>query len=146
MSNLKAALVLLGFVLVCGCSAPEPGTGPTDTAAADSTYAEAASIQVLTSRGEVVGLPNPGDPLHLVKIHHEALDTLKGRDGTVVGMDAMTMPMALDDDVSLEGFAAGDKVEFTLEVDWTAKPGMKVTEIRHLPTETELVFRKARPE
>jgi Cu/Ag efflux protein CusF len=68
--------------------------------------------------GEVVRLPAAGDRQIVVK--HEAIPGFKDESGKVVGMEAMTMPFAVAEGVSLDGLAPGDKVEFTLEVRWAS--------------------------
>jgi len=70
-------------------------------------------------QGEIVGLPSVGS--REVMIRHEAIPGFRDDAGKVVGMAAMTMPFMLGESVSIDGFAIGDTVAFTLEVDWSSK-------------------------
>jgi Cu/Ag efflux protein CusF len=96
-------------------------------------------------RGEVVGLPDPASPTVGFYVRHEAIDDFKAADGTIAGMDAMTMQFPLTDPSLLQGVNAGDKVELTYRVDWHGDPMQDVTVLRKLPPDTELVFREAEP-
>jgi hypothetical protein len=62
-------------------------------------------------------------------------------DGKVVGMDAMTMPFPLAPGVNAGGLAAGDRIEFVLELRWQdAKGPVVVARLSKLPTGTRLSF------
>jgi Cu/Ag efflux protein CusF len=70
-------------------------------------------------RGEIVALPSLGS--REVRVRHEAIPDFRDDGGRKVGMEAMTMPFTLAEGVSTDGFAVGDAVSFTLEVDWASK-------------------------
>ncbi|MFQ5670164.1 MAG: copper-binding protein [Acidobacteriota bacterium] len=134
-------------------SCQDQGTGGTAEAAAptqtapsgDGSGAGESGLETYVVRGEVVELPHPGDPSSEFVMHHEPIDNFKGIDGQVWGMDSMTMPFTVSEDLSLEEIQVGDKVEFTLQVDWAGSPPQEVTRIHKLPADVKLVFRKARP-
>ena len=107
--------------------------------------AEQSSGRDHTVRGQVRQLPDPANPAGGFFVSHEAIDDWVGRDGTVVGMDPMTMSFAVAEGVSLEGLQRGDVIEFTLHADWEASPPVEITAIRKLPPGTKLVFREAKP-
>jgi hypothetical protein len=131
-----ATLAALAAALAApGCSGLGDGGGE---AAGDA----AARYEV---RGQVSSVPDPGDPLSNLVIRHEAIDGFVGMDGEVVGMDSMSMPFPVAEDLDLAGLEAGDKVSFTFEVDWDGDPAYQVTRIEELPAETEIEYRKARP-
>lgn len=127
-------------------SAPETSPSPTapePTAVEQTPPAEAAAPEphVYTVRGEIVSLPEAGNPRADLRIKHEAIDNYR-RGDKVVGMNAMTMPFPVAEGVSLEGLAVGDKVEFVFEVQM---PQYQITRITKLPADTVLEFRKANP-
>jgi len=97
------------------------------------------------TRGVVVRLPDPVDPLTDLVIRHEAIDDFRGIDGEVVGMDSMSMAFPVAGGVDLAGVEPGAKVSFTLEVEWEGEPPYRVTRIAALPADTELEFRQASP-
>jgi hypothetical protein len=139
------SIVRLAGCLVCaaallGCSAgPEPPSGDAPEAAAPATAPDLYLV-----RGEVVSLPGEGQAGGF-RVRHEAIDDFKAADGTVIGMDSMTMRFPVADPALLDGLAVGDKVELRYEVDWDGDPMQQVTAIRRLPAETALVFRDALP-
>jgi len=63
-------------------------------------------------------------------IAHGAIDDFRNQEGRVVGMDAMAMNFTLAPDLSADGFATGDEVEFTFRVNWTSAPRLLITEIK----------------
>lgn len=97
------------------------------------------------TRGVVVRVPDPADPLADLVIRHEAIDDFRGINGEVVGMDSMSMPFPVANGVDLAGVVPGAKVAFTLEVEWEGEPPYRVTRIAALPADTELDFRQASP-
>ncbi|HWN45449.1 MAG TPA: copper-binding protein [Thermoanaerobaculia bacterium] len=103
------------------------------------------SGRTYTVRGQVTQLPDPGNPGTGLYLNHEAIDDFVSRDGETVGMDPMTMSFLVDEEVSLEGIAVGDVVEFKLHVDWGADTEVEIVEIRELPSGTKLVYRAAKP-
>lgn len=106
---------------------------------------ESGRGQTYTVRGQVLQLPGPQDPGALT-IDHEAIDGWVDRQGKVVGMYPMAMPFPFAKDVSLDGIRAGDKIEFTLRVDWQAETRqVEIVGLRKLPPNTELDFRAPDP-
>jgi hypothetical protein len=53
-------------------------------------------------------------------------------------MDSMTMPFPLAEGVELDGVEPGDKVGFTLEVEWEGDPPYRITTLEELGAETVL--------
>jgi len=98
-----------------------------------------------TVRGRVAELPQAGNPASSFEIAHQAVDDFVDRQGEVVGMDPMTMSFPLGPQVSLEGLAVNDPIEFTLHVDWQANPPVRITRLHKLPPGTPIVFRAAQP-
>jgi len=151
--SLLLLLLTAGLVfLLTGCQGTAPEDGAADT---PETGSEAAAYDdgdeeptsephVYEVRGVIQELPDPQDPLSGLYIRHEAIDDWVGMDGEVQPMDAMTMPFPVAEDVTFEGIAIGDKVTFTLEVNYDADPAVQVTEMTRLPEDTELDFRDAR--
>lgn len=119
-------------------SATELNFGKADPASLSRDY---------TVRGVIAELPDPAKPLSGFRIRHEAIDDFRDRDGTPVGMNAMTMSFdALAPGVTLEGLSVGDKVRFTIRVTYGADgPRYPVTSIERLDPGTELEFRRAQP-
>ena len=121
LDRCRLALALLPLAFACAAPAAPP---------ADASY---------TVRGEIVRLPQaPGTE---ILIRHEAIPQFRGMDGKVVGMDAMTMPFPLGPGASAEGLAAGDRIEFVLELRWQdARGPVLVTRLSRLPAGTRLSF------
>lgn len=97
---------------------------------------ETPAVQSYEVRGEVTRLPSAAEPALYVR--HEAVPGFVDMDGEVVGMDSMTMPFPLAEGVALEGIAPGDRVRFTLEVEWEGDPPYRITRIEELAAGTEL--------
>lgn len=110
-----------------------------DTEAASSTAELGPAAATYTVRGEVRSLPEEGKPPALL-VHHEAIPEFKGRDGTQMGMKAMTMSFELAPAVETKDLAVDDKVEITFEVRWQNGPPLRITSITKLPKETKLQF------
>ncbi len=123
----RRTLILLAVLSLAGCSGGKEAGRP------------------YTVRGQVTQLPDPANPGTGLYLNHEAIDDFVSRDGEMVGMDPMTMSFLVDEEVSLEGIAAGDVVEFKLHVDWGAETEVEIVEIRELPSGTKLVYRAAKP-
>lgn len=142
-----ALVALLGPALACGGppagNGGDAGSGGPD--AADVDAADDPGARTYRVRGEVTAVPDPADPLSDLRIRHEAIDDFVGIDDEVVGMSSMTMPFPVAPQVPVADLAVGDKVAFTLAVDWDGEPAYQITEIEELPAGTELEFRKARP-
>lgn len=127
----RTPITTLAVLLVLAPIASSAGTAPP---------ASTQPVKRYTIRAEIVRLPRKvGEYLTL---HHEALDSFTSETGEVVGMDSMVMPFPLDKGVSLEGLAAGDKIEAVMVVDW-AEGYMQLEHIRKLPRTTVLHFGKA---
>ena len=143
---LPAAALAVSLTALCaGCAGPGGGAKDAGTAAAPPAAAEPAAtpsgpVQTYEMRGVVAGLPDPNDPSKEFLIHHEAVADFTDIDGDVVGMDSMTMPFPLAEGVSLAGLAVGDKVRFTLEVEWDGDPPYRITRIDKLPPDSALDF------
>jgi hypothetical protein len=127
-------IVLLALLGALGCQAGQDRGRHTGDG---STY---------TVRAKVVQLPAPENPASGLYLSHEAIDRFVDRDGKIVGMEPMTMPFPLAEDVSLEGIRPGDVVEFKLHVDWGGDPEVEITGLRKLPPDTQLSFRSAEPQ
>lgn len=104
--------------------------------AACKQEADAPAAQY-TVRGEIKSLPQPGGDA-ILYVHHEAIPTFVTREGQQRGMMSMSMPFGVPAGVSLEGLAAGDKVEMTFAVHWDKNPPTQLTAIRELPADTKL--------
>jgi hypothetical protein len=96
----------------------------------------AAAVQRYEVRGEVTRLPSAAEPALFVR--HEAVPEFVDMDGEVVGMDSMTMPFPLSEGVGLDGVEPGDKVRFTLEVEWEGDPPYRITRVEELAAGTAL--------
>ena len=98
-----------------------------------------------TVRGKVTQLPESGDPENGLAVSHQAIDDFVDREGKVVGMNPMTMSFPLGPRVPLAGLAVGDPLEFTLHVDWSATPPIRITSLHKLPPGTPIDYRVAQP-
>lgn len=137
------------LALLAACSTPESAPSPPPQPMSEDDGGPAGALETVEPRsydvrGEVFALPEAEGDSPTMKIRHEAIDDLVGVDGEVWGMDSMTMPFALDPDVDLTDVQVGDKVRFTLLVDWTGAMAQRITALEELPAETELEFREAR--
>lgn len=131
----RTCAILAATALVLGACTGGGGAAP----------ATNGDVDTYETRGVVVRVPDPADPLSNLDIRHEAIDDFRSIDGEVVGMGSMSMPFPLADGVDLGAIAPGDKVAFTLEVEWEGEPPYRVTRIEKLPADTELDFREASP-
>jgi Cu/Ag efflux protein CusF len=116
---LAVALVALG---ACGGGTPPPPPGNADYEA----------------RGEIAKLPDATSPQ--IWIRHEAIADFRNEQGEVVGMESMTMPFSVAPDLSLEGFAPGDRIGFRLEMRWGDRAAASVARIEKLPEGTRLAW------
>ena len=136
--------VLLMCLLLTLAAAACSGSGQGEDVAieSESGWGEGASIDRYTLRGEIVGLPDAADPDRSVKVHHEAIPDFRSAEGEIVGMGSMTMPFPVADGLKLDGFADGDKIEMTLEVnrDLEARPPYRITRVTRLPEDAVLDF------
>lgn len=133
---LVAALV----VLTAACQAPEEAAAPAAEATAPVAEVTEEGPDTYVARAEIVSLPAPDADPPLLMLHHEAMPDLEGVDGAVVGMDSMQMDFRFDPALDLGGLAEGDKIEFTLAVDWFGEVPQEIVKIEKLPPETELDF------
>ncbi len=103
---------------------------------------------VYTARGVITAMPSADDFRAELRIYHEHIPTFRGKGGQVhvnsdgvLGMKAMDMPFpSLGPGVTLDGFAAGDKVEFELSVAYEPRIEYAVTRLTKLAPETEISF------
>jgi hypothetical protein len=70
-------------------------------------------------------------------VHHEAIPEFVDRKGERSGMDSMTMPFEVAEEVPLAGVAPGDKVEMTFEVRWK-DASLRVVRLTELPADADL--------
>ncbi len=98
-------------------------------------------VKVYTVRGEVDSLPEPDRPRARIGIRHEAIPDFIGILGEPEPMKAMTMQFGLGEGVDPSALEIGDKIEFELEVDWSADDRARVIAFDVLPPDTELVFK-----
>lgn len=140
------AVTALAFLAATLSACSEKSQDQTPDAAAPPE-----NLQVYTVRGEIEALPSETTDL---RIHHEAIPEFIGPDGTVQGMQSMTMAfwppqgLSLEDarikDLDLTGLAPGDKVSFTFEVvhdpETNAIKGYYATAVKKLPPDTALDF------
>lgn len=117
-------------------SDPEEEEAAEAEEAPDDEPDDGAETHRYTVRGEIEDLP--ADEGDAVQIHHEEVPDFVDRAGEETGMDSMSMPFGLGDDVSLEALEEGDLVEFTFEVDWEDPQVSRVVEIEPLPEDAEL--------
>lgn len=95
-----------------------------------------APVHRFEVRGQVTHLPHDGH--NKIDIHHEAIPDFIGISGGVEPMAAMVMGMSLGQGVDLEGIAVGDKVKFTLAVQWGDTPSYWIENVEKLPADTHL--------
>ncbi len=112
-----------------------------------SADAPSSQAKIFVVRGQVVQVPVEGKPGSQFLVHHEAIPDFIGEDGTVVGMGVMTMYFPTATGLSLASVYPGEKIQFTLSVDWPNNR-VEITEITPLPADTKLDFgeRSATPE
>ena len=120
---------LLGALGTIGLAISGCGEDSEPDASATSVVAE------YDVRGEILELPDAETGSRL-RIHHEAIPLFMSKKGEITGMDEMAMFFPLGEGVELSEYAVGDKVRFTMVVDWS--PGWYIKTIEKLPPETEL--------
>jgi len=128
---------LLPLLLLTAAGLVLFGCGREDSASAP------AVVHSYDVRGVVRQLPRPEAPQPELWIHHESIPGFVDINGEAKGMESMTMPFIPAQGLSLDGLAVGDKVSFTLEVDWDATPPASVTTIDTLPADTLLEWEAA---
>lgn len=127
--TLLAAMTVLCLGLATACS------GGVREGAGEEAIAPA--VQTYQVRGQVIGLPEAGR--EAITIRHEPIPEFVGFDGEVEGMESMAMPFPLGDGLDPSGIESGDKVRFTLEVEWEDDDlPYRITRIERLPAETAL--------
>jgi Cu/Ag efflux protein CusF len=123
-----ASVFLLLPLAVAACSGSvQQGAG---------TGEASPAVQRYEVRGEVTRLPSPAADALFVR--HEAIPEFVDMDGEAAAMESMTMPFPLADGVDLAGIEPGDKVRFTLEVEWEGDPPYRITRVEELPAATAL--------
>jgi Cu/Ag efflux protein CusF len=132
-----ATFVLVVAVVSVACGAPADDTGAQATAETSQPAGDGYTV-----RGVVIEIQDADQAEARLRIQHEAIPDFKGMDGKAWegGMESMTMIFAVAEGVSLDGVSAGNKLEFTLVMDWEKNPNQWITEIVKLPAETELSF------
>lgn len=130
-----------------GSAPAQPGSGDPSNPPAPASAASPLTHTYHT-RGIIESLPEAGKPTLELMIRHEAINDFVDGAGAVVGMNAMTMPFPrLDDGVTLQGLAIGDKVAFSFTNTWSGPAGSRrpdwvINSLTKLPADTELVFGK----
>lgn len=139
---LIAAALAFGLQLVSGCGGgSEQQQSKTDPGVTGVDY---------TTRGVVAQLPIPAEPGTEFFVRHEAIPDFRASlpDGAL-GMNAMTMPFPIAEDVSLDGLEIGDKITLTFRVDYDAKTGAikqyRATSFSELPADTVLTLSEPKP-
>ena len=127
-SSIRSIALALAWALLLGwgCS-PDDGAHSQDVA----TY---------SMRGLVIRPVEESAQGRVLWLRHEPVPDFVGIDGTVEGMEAMTMPFHLDDSIETSTWKAGARVAFDLTVDWSASVPGKITALQALPSETRLSF------
>lgn len=131
-----AALLTALLGTFAACSAPSGDNATAESGDGAVTYA---------MRGQVTALPDPADPLSDLRIRHEPVDDFVSIDGEVVGMNSMNMPFPVGSAVDVSALHVGDKVAFTMVVDWDADVPYQVTGVEVLPADTDLTWGAAKP-
>jgi Cu/Ag efflux protein CusF len=134
---LRIALVL---VLIIGCGGEKKGGGGATAGSAPSGPAGSGSAEAplspdrVRTRGKIVAMS-----AEELEIHHERIEAIRGYDGTVKPMEAMTMPFGRNS-TSFEGLAVGDLVEFVFTVHFDSEPTLRIVKITKLPADTKLAI------
>lgn len=100
---------------------------------------DSASLARYTVRGAIENLSESGGR-SVVLIHHEAIPDFVDGYGEKRTMHSMAMAFGIEDGVSMDGVAVGDKVEVTFVVDREHYPSFLITTLRELPASTELAL------
>lgn len=126
------ALVVCALATLCACDRPasQPRSQPAASPGSGAQAAPGAQARVYTVNGTIEQLPDPAVKGSMLQVHHEDIPGFVSREGTVVGMNAMTMPFPPAPGVSLAGLKVGDAVELTFEVRWDRIPPQQATAIR----------------
>lgn len=131
-------LVLTGLL---AAGAVALSAAPLGCARRESAAAQGIEKHIYTVRGEIVALPDPGNPTSELQVRHEAIPHFRGG-GAELGMNTMIMPFPLAEGLSLEGLSEGQPVTLTFEVDFDVErdtlTGYRATKIEPLPEDTVL--------
>lgn len=113
------AAVLVGLALAAGCRAQPPSP--------------AGAVQRYEVAGVVRALPDGRGATLLV--HHEAIPGFLDERGERGQMPAMSMPLPLAPGVALPPeLAAGDAIDFTLEIAWGESPPARIVALAERET------------
>ncbi len=96
-------------------------------------------IATLTARGRIESLPETDNPASGLSIWHEDIPGWIHDDGSK-GMRSMPMEFPLAPNVSLQGLAVDDKVEFVVEQFKSGPIPHRLIRIQKLPATIELNF------
>ena len=126
LTRVLLAACLTGVVGAVACADPATESAATEPQSEGSTYQARGVVRFVAA-----------DSVH---VRHEAIPEFRDPDGEVVGMTAMSMDFALAPDIATEDLQPGDKIAFTLEVDWDADQPARITAVEVLPLDTALEF------
>ena len=99
---------------------------------------EPAQVDIYRVRGVVTALPQAGDPISKLMVHHEAIPTFIGQSGANEPMAEMVMPFPTASGVAVDGLKVGDKVQLRMEVTRGEGFSYQATEITPLADDLEL--------
>lgn len=109
----------------------------------ESEAANAVETVSYTVRGIIAQMPDPQNPASMFTVRHESMPHYRRQNGEL-GMSSMTMPFPPAEGLSLDGWAAGDHVELSFEVDYDAQGGsilaFRATALVALPDGVQLDF------
>jgi len=113
----------------------------------DTPDPQPTSIDRYTVRGVIEQRPSTNLPGSSLQIRHEAIDGFRNAQGQAIGMDSMTMPFPeWSEKVDPSRFSVDQPVVFTFEVVWRrGVPRTRITHMRPLPPDAQLIFRSAVP-
>ena len=115
---------LLPLVLLFACGGKAPDSPP--------AQASKRPVKSYTVRGTVHALPQPLQRPPMLSISHDEIPGYVDSLGEVTTMLPMTMEFPYARDVSLDGIAPGDQVEFTFVVDDRRMPPIEITRLQEL--------------
>lgn len=145
---MSAATLLLLAAAGGACERQPQNAPPPASPITETTPAAAPARPTYTVRAEFVDFmpPRDGRPRE-AKLHHERIPDFKNHLGKVIGdgqgMKPMTMAFNQGPGVDFSPLKRGDKIEFTLEVDWSQQATQRaliVTRYSLLPADTVLSF------
>jgi hypothetical protein len=118
----------LGAISACKSKTPAAATR-------GGSYRPSYNVQ-----GVVRALPKGKKSARPVFIFTQAIPNFRTDQGKEVHLMSMNTPFLLAPGVSLAGYAVGDKVEFTFEVDWQKDIATRITSLSKLPPEHTIDF------